>query len=1516
MRYFKTLAVLMVVGSATAQNSPVTNLSSLDGYLTISEAIAGANEGDTLQLAAISFNESLILSTPIVLQGATAGGTILDIRSTNGYGIGIESSSVHIRHLTVLSNSAHLQYAIHSEPDITGIVLDNVSVVNNATSGIDLNGLSPGSVNAVLNCSSVGSGSGFGLALSSCQNVNIENFTSSGNGFGDIGILESAYSEQTTQDLLFTGEMNLLGQNSDGVGAIVVQSEDDYVDPGTTNTFDIDMQSGLIHQIAAMTDEYDGSLLGYILCTPENVAAISESLSSIPGVNGLYARNIDSGAIEVWPGMELSEAIQVTPAGGLIQIVYPGDYDSDLVTVDKPISIIGPNAGISAASLDRDIEARFTGGFAITSSDVFVDGIRIQNIDTDADGLTIAAGVSDIEVNNTVFRGNFEEQGDLGQVGLNHQGGITFNDCSFRNWPVAVEVQAGTAIFNEVLAADNREAFAIRSNSTTPIRLELNGGQLINAGADAIVVTAAGTADSLVVLGAFGNLHRHALKFDVPCGHRIEGNNFINSEEQVIGLTTAERIALCEDNSFSNPAISIEACTNSNASNYEPCATINTGCEYLGCTDQTACNYVASANTDDGSCEYTSCGGCLNPLACNYDATANFELNNCEFLSCRGCTNPDAQNFDSNATIDDGSCRIVGCTNPEAFNYNSNANIDNGSCLIVGCVDATACNYEQNANVNNGTCEFTSCAGCMDERACNYDNTATLESNSCDFVSCRGCTNPSAFNYDNEATIDDGSCRILGCTDSNASNYDAEANIDDNTCLYSGCTDSGACNFDVSASSDDGSCEYTSCAGCAIQGFCNYDPNVSIHDGALCDYLSCCGDSNADNYDPAILPQLTYGCIYGPSAGMVFLDVCNVPFACNYLVDGPCEFDSCAGCTDSDACNYDASASLSTSTCTYPVDEFGVENVDCNGDCLNDINSNGICDEEESPGCSDNAACNYNPAALGDDGSCEYTSCEGCTDSAACNYDNEANINTGCDYSFCSGCLDSAACNYDETASISAPCSYPSDVYESENVDCDGNCINDSNEDGTCDEDEVPGCTNAAACNFSEGATENDGSCEFTSCSGCTDVDACNYDSALTINDGSCDYASCAGCLDPAGCNYVSAATISLPCTYPSGSNLDCAGECNNDVDGDGVCDENEIEGCTDLNSCNYSPEATDDLDCEYQSCAGCTNPGACNYVPGATLNDGSCDYFACQGCTDPPACNYAPDATVEDGSCIYPLDIFNDPSLNCGGTCVNDADEDGICDDDELQGCLEPGACNYNPGAEISNGTCDYESCQGCTDSEACNYNEYATVDNGSCTNPLALYGSTSYDCFGNCYSDADEDGVCDADETTGCTDETACNFDSEATEDDGSCDSPADLYGSEFVDCDGVCLNDADEDGICDEDEVSGCTDDDACNYNALATDEDGSCQSPEDIYGVDYVDCDGVCLNDMDGDGICDVNEACIGDFNEDGLRSAADILTILAAYGCMEDCGDKDLNGDGLVTSSDILDMLSVFGTYCE
>ena len=129
------------------------------------------------------------------------------------------------------------------------------------------------------------------------------------------------------------------------------------------------------------------------------------------------------------------------------------------------------------------------------------------------------------------------------------------------------------------------------------------------------------------------------------------------------------------------------------------------------------------------------------------------------------------------------------------------------------------------------------------------------------------------------------------------------------------------------------------------------------------------------------------------------------------------------------------------------------------------------------------------------------------------------------------------------------------------------------------------------------------------------------------------------------------------------------------------------------------------------------------------------------------------------------------------------------------------------------------------CSDYYACNY-----AYEGDCEYP-PLY----YDCNNNCLNDQDNDNVCDELEILGCTDDSgldgnpmACNYNPIATEDDGSC-----TYPSLIFDCDGfTCLSDSDGDGICDENEVLGCDDFNAFNYDDTATDDDGSCWYP--VFG----------------------------------------------------------------------------------
>jgi hypothetical protein len=118
---------------------------------------------------------------------------------------------------------------------------------------------------------------------------------------------------------------------------------------------------------------------------------------------------------------------------------------------------------------------------------------------------------------------------------------------------------------------------------------------------------------------------------------------------------------------------------------------------------------------------------------------------------------------------------------------------------------------------------------------------------------------------------------------------------------------------------------------------------------------------------------------------------------------------------------------------------------------------------------------------------------------------------------------------------------------------------------------------------------------------------------------------------------------------------------------------------------------------------------------------------------------------------------------------------------------------------------TCEEQSPNFCEDSAACNYGEvgeceYIEPNECDCEGNTPEFG---YDCDDNCLNDTDGDGICDDFEVNGCTDSTACNFDENATDDDNSCTYPDEIY----FDCYGNCINDYDEDGICDQFEEYSC-------------------------------------------------------------------------------------------------------------
>jgi hypothetical protein len=156
----------------------------------------------------------------------------------------------------------------------------------------------------------------------------------------------------------------------------------------------------------------------------------------------------------------------------------------------------------------------------------------------------------------------------------------------------------------------------------------------------------------------------------------------------------------------------------------------------------------------------------------------------------------------------------------------------------------------------------------------------------------------------------------------------------------------------------------------------------------------------------------------------------------------------------------------------------------------------------------------------------------------------------------------------------------------------------------------------------------------------------------------------------------------------------------------------------------------------------GCTDPTALNYDPLATCDDSSCIYMNIYGCTDPTALNYNSLANIDDGSCTYcdlTLDVFFTANTSYAGAC------DGLAYA-SASSSYQPVSYYYSNGTYLNSaiGLCagtytltmtDGVGCQldttftilnasnpifGCTDSTACNFDSSATINNGNCTYPV----------------------------------------------------------------------------------------------------------------------------------------------------------------------------------------------------
>ena len=202
----------------------------------------------------------------------------------------------------------------------------------------------------------------------------------------------------------------------------------------------------------------------------------------------------------------------------------------------------------------------------------------------------------------------------------------------------------------------------------------------------------------------------------------------------------------------------------------------------LGCTDSNANNYNPNATIDNGSCTYnefhlfTDCGPILSNMGSQgvtwnglpgYDPAGSTNptiaaTNSLLFYTFLGSPNIgqlvkiELVNFNGNILTlcleYDGSTNqntIVGSINSPITVISTHG--DCNDCMAVyGCTDSTAINYNANATINdpNNPCVYA-IPGCTDPLALNYDPLATVDDGSCLYdlePCCEWCQNPTPGN--------------------------------------------------------------------------------------------------------------------------------------------------------------------------------------------------------------------------------------------------------------------------------------------------------------------------------------------------------------------------------------------------------------------------------------------------------------------------------------------------------------------------------------------------------------------------------------------------------------------------------------------------------------------------------------------------------------------------------------------------------------------------------------------------
>lgn len=404
-----------------------------------------------------------------------------------------------------------------------------------------------------------------------------------------------------------------------------------------------------------------------------------------------------------------------------------------------------------------------------------------------------------------------------------------------------------------------------------------------------------------------------------------------------------------------------------------------------GCSDSLACNYNIDTQVDNGSCEYAE-----EYYDCSSDCINDSDLDGvCDELEYSGCTDIFATNYNNEATDLDNSCEYAmdgNCDYPLPFIGNTGANmtlfLSSGfmSSLPLLVDSAYIVSIANNGGLVVGS---TNVYGLMETSMTLWGDDAQTSiidgaeyNEALSFILVNG---GDLYNLNIEFDVGSNlyftnsicsatgvsyglycsSSFIGGCTDSEAFNFNELANVDNGSCMY---------EVDVNFTLPSTSTLYNSIYNLDVDSLLL--TNNPIENGDLIGAfylvdgeLICAGYSVYEGINPIEvlligddpLTDIVEGLLDGQEIIWIVQDADT---GLNALVQKPSDLADFVpssnislnlveynqqliiGCLDEEACNYNNLANLEDGSCVYPL-----EGLDCDGNCINDFDMDGECDE-------------------------------------------------------------------------------------------------------------------------------------------------------------------------------------------------------------------------------------------------------------------------------------------------------------------------------------------------------------------------------------------------------------------------------------------------------------------------------------------------------------------------------------------------------------------------------------------